>query len=222
MRTLFFALVMLTIGLIGCKSTETEQEAPQQIKETIASRSVMTTNDAIKEIVAALKNQDTTALNKYINDGKGVYFISSTQGAYSDCIHYKSAFPIFEYSNEGSEYEANPLKYLMDYLNNVDMSEMEVVEEDLFGVEACDFHDKGFFLDSNKADIKLLTDIYNMNTTRDDMEIDPTELVKLGETQNEVTKTLYIGDGEVTYTLYLTEEDNQWWITVMDFRDCDT
>lgn len=223
MRTLLFAFTVFVIGLTSCKSTESEPSQQTQEPEKIAtSRGVTTANDAISKIVEALKNQDSTTLNKYIDTEKGLYLVLSTQGSYSDCTHYNSALPIFQDGENSSEYDAHPLTYLMDYLNNVDINEMEIIQEDLFGIDACSFHENGFFLDSNETDIKLLTEVYTMNIERDGNEINPTELVKLGETQNEVSKTLYIGDGEVTYTLYLTEKDGQWSVTIMDFRDCDT
>jgi hypothetical protein len=68
----------------------------------------------------------------------------------------------------------------------------------------------------------MLTDIYQMNAERDGLDIEPNELLKLGDTQNAVIKTVFIGDGEVTYTFYFTEKNNKWTLTIMDMRDCDT
>lgn len=227
MRTLFFALAIFTLGFVGCKSTETEevQQQQQEQQQELNSRSVATEASntieiAVKELVKAFKNQDTTTLNKYINQDKGLYYVQSTQGAYSQCIHYYHAGKMIADSEGANEYEINPMKYLLDYFNNVNAKEMEVITEDLFGVEACGFEKEGFFVDRNEADVKLLTDVYTMNIARDEEDIESDELVKLGEIQNEVTKTVFIGDGDVTYTFYLTDEDGQWWLTIMDLRDC--
>ena len=227
MRTLFFALAIFTIGFVGCKSTESDEPQQQEQQEELNSRNIAveTANSldaTLTKVVKAFKNQDTTTLNKFIDEEKGLYYVQSTQGAYSDCIHYYNSGKMIADSEEASEYDINPMKYLLDYFNNVNVKEMEVLTEDLFGMEACSFEEKGFFVDSNEADVKLLTDIYTMNAARDVDEIAPDELVKLGETQNEVTKTVFIGDGEVTYTFYFTQEDGQWWLTIMDLRDCDT
>ncbi|MFK7948263.1 MAG: hypothetical protein AB8G11_11770 [Saprospiraceae bacterium] len=228
MRTLFFALAIFSIGFVGCKSTEPDESQQQEQQEeelnsrNIATQSSNTVDVTLKEVIKGFQNQDTETLNKYIDKEKGLYYIQSTQGAYSECIHYFDSKKVMEDSKESSEYDINPMKYLLDYFNNVNTKEMEVFTEDLFGVEACGFEEEGFFVDSNKADLKLLTDIYTMNTERDDKEIEPDELVKLGETQNEVTKTVFIGDGEMAYTFYFTQKNNKWYLTIMDLRDCDT
>lgn len=228
MRTLFFALAIFTIGFVSCKSTESDdaQPAEQTQQEELNSRNVGQTSNsidaALKDVVKALKNQDTETLDKYIDKEKGLYYVQSTQGAYSECVHYYDSKTMIADSEESSEYDINPMKYLLDYFNNVNVKEMEVITQDLFGVEACGFENEGFFIDSNETDLKLLTDIYTMNTTRDSEELDSDELVKLSETQNEVNKTVFIGDGEVTYTFYFTQENGHWWLTIMDLRDCDT
>lgn len=222
MRVLFFALVM-TIGLIGCKSSTSEEPTTaQETEETITARGVSTFDAALKDVIKALKNQDETALNTYIDDKKGLFFVLSTQGAYSECLNYENSAKLFEYAANANEYEANPLKFLLDYFNNVDMNEVEIVTKDLFGVEACGFQEKGFFLDSNDADVKLLTDIYQMNIERDGAAIDANELLKLGDAQNAASKTVFVSDGETTYTFYFTEKDGKWTLTIMDMRDCDT
>ncbi|MFT5833450.1 MAG: hypothetical protein ACI97N_001077 [Cognaticolwellia sp.] len=225
MRFLFFALIV-TIGLSGCASTESESEQPEQTdglqNEMPVSRSTSTFENTLQAVIKAMKNQDEAALDEYIDIENGLFFVESTQGAYSECLNYESSAKLFLYSSEASEYEVNPLKYLLDYFNNVDMAEFEIVEEDLFGREACNFQEKGFFLDSNEADVKMLTDIYQMNAERDGLDIEPNELLKLGDTQNAVIKTVFIGDGEVTYTFYFTEKNNKWTLTIMDMRDCDT
>lgn len=225
MRTLFFALAIFTIGFVGCKSTESDEPQQQEQQQELNSRNIAveTSNSidaTVKELVKAFKNQDTMMLNKYIHQEKGVYYVQSTQGAYSHCFHYYNAGKMIADSEAASEYEINPMKYLLDYFNNVNTKEMEVLTEDLFGIDACGFEKEGFFVDSNEADVKLLTDVYTMNIARDEEDIDSDELVKLGNTQNEVTKTVFIGDGEATYTFYLTDEDGQWWLTIMDLRDC--
>lgn len=222
MRVLFFALV-ITIGLIGCKSSESEEpQTNQETQETITARGVSTFDAALKDVIEAFKTQDKTALDGYIDSEKGLFFVLSTQGAYSECLNYEASAKLFEYSANASEYEANPLKYLLDYLNNVNITELEIIEKDLFGVESCSFQEKGFFVDSNETDIKLLTDIYQMNIERDGSKIDANELLKLGDAQKSATKTVYIGDGQMTYTFYFTEKDNKWTLTIMDMRDCDT
>lgn len=222
MRVLFFALV-ITLGLIGCKSSKSEEpQTNQETQETITARGVSTFDAALKDVIQALKNQDKAALNAYIDSEKGLFFVLSTQGAYSECLNYDTSAKLFEYAANASEYEANPLKYLLDYFNNVDISELEIVEKDLFGVESCSFQEKGFFVDSNETDIKLLTDIYQMNIERDGSKIDANQLLKLGDAQNAASKTVYIGDGQMTYTFYFTEKDNKWTLTIMDMRDCDT
>lgn len=222
MRVLFFALV-ITLGLIGCKSSKSEEpQTIQETQETITARGVSTFDEALKEVVQALKNQDKAVLDAYIDSEKGLFFVLSTQGAYSECLNYKTSPKLFEYAAKASEYEANPLKYLLDYFNNVNLNELEIVEKDLFGIESCSFQEKGFFVDSNKPDIKLLTDIYQMNIERDGSKIDANELLKLGDAQNAASKTVFIGDGQMTYTFYFTEKDNKWTLTIMDMRDCDT
>jgi hypothetical protein len=225
MRFLFFALV-ITFGLVGCKSSETEEpqqnQSTQETQEVASARGTSTFNTALKDVIKALKTQNKAALDGYIDSEKGLFFVLSTQGAYSECLNYEASAKLFEYSAEASDYEANPLKYLLDYLNNVDVSEMEIVEKDLFGVESCSFNAKGFFVDSNESDLKLLTDIYQMNIERDGVKINANELLKLGDAQKNATKTVYIGDGDVTYTLYFTEKDSKWTLTIMDMRDCDT
>jgi Ni,Fe-hydrogenase I large subunit len=227
MRFLFFAL-FITLGFVSCKSTETEEpqqtQQTQETQEVASSRGISTATfkPALKDVIKALKNQDKAALDGYIDSEKGLFFILSTQGAYSECLNYEASAKLFEYSANASEYEANPLKYLLDYLNNVDMSEIEIIEKDLVGVESCSFHEKGFFVDSNESDIKLLTDIYQMNSERDGLGIEANELLKLGDAQKYAAKTVYISDGEVAYTFYFTEKDGQWTLTIMDMRDCDT
>jgi hypothetical protein len=225
MRFLLFALV-ITFGLVGCKSTETEEpqqnQETQETQEVASARGTSTFNAALKDVIKALKTQDKAALDGYIDSEKGLFFVLSTQGSYNECLNYEAAAKLFEYSKNASEYEANPLKYLLDYLNNVNITEFEIVEKDLFGVESCSFHEKGFFVDSNETDIKLLTDIYTMNIERDGLKINANELLKLGDAQKSATKTVFIGDGQMTYTLYFTEKNGQWTLTIMDMRDCDT
>ncbi len=222
MRILLFALAIFTIGFTSCKSSKTEPQTQQQVQDTVAVKGVMTFEDALKDIVQAFKNQDTMTLNKYINDEKRLYFLSSTQGSYSACTRYNSMKPLLKASEKTSEYEANPLKYLLDYFNNLNINEIEVVSRDLMETEACAFHEKGFFLDENEADTKLLTDVYEMNLARDGETINSKELLQLGDTQNASKKMVYVSDGEVTYTFYFMEKNNQWWLTIMDMRDCDT
>lgn len=231
MRTIFFILAVFTIGFVGCESTEPDdsqqqqkqkQEQTQEISSRGVTQNAESLESTLKVIINAFKNQDGDILNNYINEDKGVYYIQSTQGAYSECTHYNNATNILNDIENVSEYDINPLKYLLDYFNNVNTNEVEILNEDLFGVDACGFEKDGFFIDKNQADVKLLTDIYTMNIARDGDEIAPEELVKLGETQNELSKSVFIGDGEVTYTFYFTEEDGQWWLTIMDLRDCDT
>jgi len=228
MRTIFFFLTIFSISIAGCNSNvnnDSSSEVQSQQNEAFGSRVIdestpISIDEAVKNVILGLKNQDTSAINRHIHTDKGMYFIQSGQGVYSQYFHYFDLGKLLSDSEASSEFEINPLKYLLDYLNNVNAEEVEIMTEDLFGIDACEFENEGFFVDSNEADIKLLTDIYSMNVTAEGSEINPDELVKLGEVQNEVSKTIIISDGQESYTLYFTFENEKWWLSIMDLRDC--
>ena len=226
MRTILFFFTVFTVSIIGCTSSDNnEQKSQSQQQEVFGSRGVdkntsSSIDETVKKVIIAFKNQDTTAINQHIHPQKGLFFVQSTQGVNSQYYNYAGSSELFMDSESLGEFEINPLKYMLDYFNNVAEDEIEIVTEDLFGIDACGFDSEGFFIDSNEADIKLLTDVYTMNVAADGSEINPNELVKLGEVQNEVSKTLFIGYGEEAYTLYFTFENGKWWLSIMDLREC--
>ena len=228
MRIIFFFLIVFSVGIIGCNSNDSNEKqsvSQTQQKEVFGSQGTnnnapTSIDEAVQKVIIAFKNQDTIVIDEHIHPEKGLYFVQSTQGVNSQYSNYSGSSELFMDSESSSEFETNPLKYMLDYFNNVDEDEMEIVTEDLFGVDVCEFDSEGFFIDSNEADIKLLTDVYTMNVAADGSEINPNELVKLGEMQNEVSKTVIIGDGEEAYSLYFTFENGKWWLSIMDLREC--
>jgi hypothetical protein len=230
MKHILYIIFSISILFYGCKKNETEetqQQSEQQITKTeqtespsLTARGVKGLNGVLSEVIAALKTKNTVVLNQYIDNETGLYYVISTQGIYSEIVKYTDFEVVFKESENTSEYEQNALTYLLDYLNNVEMDEMEIINEDLLGVEACDFTEKGFFKDKSESNSKILTDIYNMNLERDGLEIEPNELLSLGEVQNTADQRFLINDGEATYILYFTKKAEQYKLQIMDMREC--
>lgn len=230
MKHILYIVLSISVLFAGCKKNETEETQQQPAQQTtqteqtenpsLTARGVKGFNDILKEVIKALKTKNQKALNNYIDAENGLYYVISTQGIYSEIVKYSDFEAVFKDSENTSEYEQNALSYLLDYLNNVEMNEMEIVNQDLLGVEACDFTEKGFFKDKSENNSKILTDIYSMNLERDGLKIEPDELLNLGDIQNKANQRFLINDGEATYTLYFTKKEEQYKLLMMDMREC--
>jgi len=231
MKNSLYIILSISILFFGCKKSETEQALQQQEIQAESTteqseeplptaRGTINFKDILKDVVSGLKTENSEVLNQYVDAESGLYYIISTQGIYSEIMKYTDFDEVFKDSEGTSEYEQNPLSYLLDYMNNVEMNELEIIDDNLLGQEACDFVEEGFFNDTQENNSKILTDIYNMNLERDGLAINPNELLELGDIQNKANKRFLINDGESTYVLYFANEDNQYKLLMMDMREC--
>jgi hypothetical protein len=227
MKTSFWIALVATFSLFGCKSntttepTDAQQTPPQtqqQQQEAPTARGGNAFGTYFTSLMKAFKSKDTKALDGMIDEKHGVFYVTSGQGVYNSMQAYKSTEKLLNDSKKAGN--SSPIKYLSDFLNNGALEELDLVTDDMFGVEPCEFTNKGFYEDTNSDNGKLLTDTYTMNLERDGGNIQTDELLKLGDAQQRASKRVLINDGETTYTFYFVEEKGSFKLGIMDMREC--
>ena len=226
MNKLFLYFITTLFLLTACKGKvkdkleETDQSNNPSLVATTKKPKPKDFEAAEFAFLKALQSEDFETINTYIHPEKGYYFVLSTEGIYHDCIHYNNIDSLFQYAKTASEHESNPFKYFLDVLVNLNDEQLEIVEKDLLGEETCEFAEEGTFLDTEEPDVKVLTDIYTTNAERDEEKLNPEKLIKLAEAQKEITHTIWIGSGEEADLLHFTQIDGEWFISIVDLREC--